>query len=98
MRILTLTLFLALASLALAGDTPLPASTPAAGRFQLLSGTTWIVAKNTKVEIPVILKIDTQTGQTWMLTLIAESTGSSNTMGFVPVTDVPAKAATAAVP
>ena len=39
----------------------------------------------------MILKIDTQTGQTWMLTIITETSGTSNVMGFAPVSDYPAK-------
>jgi hypothetical protein len=93
MRILILSLFLTLATLALAGDTP-PTSVPSApGRYQLFSGNTWVAADNKGVEVPVVLKIDTQTGQTWMLTMVAGMPGTSNMVGFVPLIDSPAKKA-----
>ena len=97
MRTKILFLFLALTTVALAGDSSQTAATSAPGRYQLLSGTTCLLSEKAKVEMPVILKIDTQTGQTWMFTLFASSSASTNIIGFVPVVDFQTNAAAAKI-
>jgi hypothetical protein len=84
MRLLTVTLFLILTSLALAGDAPQSTGTSTAGRFQLVAATTWGTADGKTFNAQVVLKIDTQTGQTWMLTLMSSTNGGAAT-GFLPL-------------
>ncbi|HLX69579.1 MAG TPA: hypothetical protein VKV04_08125 [Verrucomicrobiae bacterium] len=85
MRIKTLLLCLAFTTAALAGDAPQVPAASAPGRYQLVSATTWMLVNGKKYDEPVVFKIDTQTGETWMLLLVTSNNRDENVRGFVPV-------------
>jgi hypothetical protein len=53
------------------------------GRFSLVPGNSLLSSRGTATTAPVMLKIDTATGRTWMLVL-SENNGAAQ-MGFVEV-------------
>lgn len=59
------------------------------GRFQLFQGNSWMAAGTNTATIPVVMKIDSQTGKAWMLILMETTNGT--TMGFAEMKDVKQK-------
>lgn len=68
-------------------------SSQAVGRFQIASGTIQTIGLNNPksttiaIQVPIVVKIDTQTGETWILASVADKTGYRE--GWIPLGDLP---------
>ena len=78
-------LLLAIALCAFAGDPPSPPRHSELGRFLLLAARTEAVMPDSRLRsVEVILRLDTATGQTWMLRWIVET---NRLIDWIPISE-----------